>query len=109
MDYSLLKLDIDIPAEYFEYVKISFISSREWFLRALGHEMTDFEIKESVSGHIHVKIWFKPPASDDFHLNLLQFLLGDSHYRSYMNMKRIFAGMNRWNKLFVEKRRIDAV
>lgn len=109
MDYSLLKLDIDIPSDLFGIYKIQFIRTRKLMLEYLGFKMTDFDIKESTRGHIHIRIWINPPAKHDSELNMLQFLCGDSHYRFVQNQKRICEKMTHWNKLFFKKVKLNEI
>jgi hypothetical protein len=109
MDYSILKLDIDIEAILFNEWKIEFINSRKFILNQLGHDLTDFKITGSKSGNIHVRLHIKPPAKSDTGLNMLQFLCGDSHLRVNLNQKRIYQNMPHWNKLFIDKVKLNEI
>ena len=100
----VLKLDVDVPTEYYDPVRVLF--DKLTMLKALGYEYSDATWKLSPSGHhIHIIITLNRDISLD-ELFYLQFVLGDDPKRATFNFLRLthFPGNAKYFNVLFEKK-----
>jgi len=107
LKHEVLKIDIDIPWETFEELKEAWEKTRALVFAHFNLTLKDIVYQKSQNGKVHVWIHVKTPRPlTPREKAVIQFLLGDDHNRSFLNLQRALrtpSKFDSFNILFSKK------